>query len=149
MAFNIFSTSINICSLAISFSSPPYGNREFLYPMHGCTRAPTRVSPTYTHRLAQMYIRTNAWKPIEERKREIFWDLFYGSRGRENKVLPNFGKHGVVFARPVKRSVSIGTINLCAHIHIENVSVCVIQCVRRMTSEIACLLAVQLSPHTW
>lgn len=76
-----------------------------------------------------------------ERKREIFWDLFYGSRGRENKVLPNFGKHGVVFARPVKRSVSIGTDNLCAHIYIENVSVCVIQCVRRMTPEIACLLA--------
>jgi len=33
-------------------------------------------------------------------------------------VLPNFGKHGVVFARPVKRSVSIGNRQpVCTHTH--------------------------------
>lgn len=81
---------------------------------------------THTGSLKYTYVqmRRSQSKRGRERKREIFWGLFYGSRGRENKVLPNFGKHGVVFARPVKRSVSIGNRQpVCTHTHRKRVRV--------------------------
>lgn len=122
--------SIFAPSLAISFSSPsPYGNREFLYPMcvdphahpHACFLRTQAGSLKYT------YVRmrgSQSWRDRE--KKRDFLGLFYGSRGRENKVLPNVGKHGVVFARPVKRSVfGWYHTNLCVHTHThKNVCLC-------------------------
>lgn len=145
MAFNIFLTSINICSLAryfffVSFSS--YGNRESSSTLcvdpHAHPHACFHDTHTHTHMPARLNIHT--YECVEANRRETegdFLGLFYG---RENKVLPNVGKHGVVFARPVKRSVSRYHWPVCTHTH-RNVSVCVIQCVRRMTPEIACLFA--------
>lgn len=77
MAFNIFSTSINICSLAryFSSSSSPYGDWEkFLYPMWVHTRV------LWLHRgpLKYTYVRVHG----SQSKRDLL-DRLFGSRAEE------------------------------------------------------------------
>lgn len=119
MAFNIFSTSINICSLARYFSSRlllRMGTERSSSTLCGCIRAPTRVFSGYT--AARLNIHT--YECMEANRREIFWAVSSGrARGRENKVLPNVDKHGAVFARPEERSVSmVPPIYVHTHVHV-------------------------------
>lgn len=104
MAFNIFSTSINICSLAryFSSSSSPYGNQDkFFYLMWVHTRIHTHILSLHISPLKYTYVRVHG----SQSKRDLLDRASLRiAPGRENKVLPNVGKHGAVFTRPEERS---------------------------------------------
>lgn len=81
MAFNIFSTSINICSLAryFSSSSSPYGNRDkFFYPMWLHTRTHTHILSLHIGPLKYTYVRVHG----SQSKRDLL-DRLFGSRPEE------------------------------------------------------------------
>lgn len=146
MAFNIFSTSINICSLAryfffVSFSS--YGNRERVPLPYAWihTRTHTRIFTTHTHThagsLKYTYVRMRGSQSKRDRGR------FFGTFSTEERIkccrtLANMAS--CLLALWSDRSLDWYHRPVCTHTH-RNVSMCVIQCVRRMTPEIACLFA--------
>lgn len=123
MAFNIFSTSINICSLARYFFFVSFSVWEPRVPLpYGSTRAPTRVFSRYTHTdsLKYTYVRMHGSqsKRDRERKREIFWGLST-DRAEERikccRTSANMASCLLVLWSDRSRYPT----NLCAHIHIE------------------------------
>lgn len=112
MAFNIFSTSINICSLAISLRLVlRMGTEKSSSTPCECTRAPTRMFCSYT--AARLNIHT--YECMEANRREIFWTVsLLGLRARARaraeeriKCCRTSANIDAVFARPKERSVSV------------------------------------------